>query len=187
MCEIMEPFNSVVSRKLEKLGRSEKKIINEVRSHKKDFVQWPTEAILLWDGCVRVRYHKYPSEIKEKLKSRGIVIDSRSNGPAIMSFLLSGGKRPMRKSNSNEEWHVHHVYDGKFAWTNDRKTLHAVQDGRHFAQSAGLVAIHPIAEALADEYFYFAWLLRYESYLRFNYDPDVVFCRRIDDYGFKVY
>lgn len=182
----MEPFDSLISLKLEKLSPSEEKIVDEVWDHKKDFIQWPIEAALLWEGCVRVRYHKYPNEIKKKLRSEGIRIDSRSNGPAIMSFLLSGGKRPMRTSNPKQEWHIHHVYDGKFQLTNDRRTLRAVQDGRHFTQSAGLVAVHPVAEALADEYFHFAWLLRYESYLRFNYDPDKVFCRRINDYGFKI-
>lgn len=34
-----------------------------------------------------------------------------------------------------------------------------------------------IAEALADEYFYFAWSLRRESFIRFNYDPEKVFLR----------
>jgi phenylalanine-4-hydroxylase len=50
-----------------------------------------------------------------------------------------------------------------------------VKNGDHFTQSGGLVAIHPIAEALKDEYFYFAWLLRHEAFLGFAYDPDRVF------------
>jgi hypothetical protein len=52
-------------------------------------------------------------------------------------------------------------------------------------QSAGLVAIHPVAEALKDEYSYFAWLLRHEAFLRFDYDPDSVFSEKTDEYGFK--
>jgi len=60
-----------------------------------------------------------------------------------------------------------------------------MQNGKHFTQSAGLVAIHPIAEALKDEYFYFSWLLRYEAFLRFNYDPDGVFSEKIDEHGFR--
>jgi len=63
--------------------------------------------------------------------------------------------------------------------------LHAVKDGKHFTQAAGLVAIHPVAEALKDEYFYVAWRLRHEAFLRFGYDPDRVFSERIDEYGFK--
>ena len=61
-----------------------------------------------------------------------------------------------------------------------------MKDGNHFTQSAGLVAVHPIAEALADEYSYFAWLLRCESFKRFDYDPDLVFCKKIDEFGFKI-
>jgi len=93
--------------------------------------------------------------------------------------LFAGGRSPKRAPNTKQEWHIHHVYDGKFPWTNGRETLHAVQDGKHVTQSAGLVAIHPIAEALADEY------LR-ESFLRFNYDPDMVFSKKTDAYGLKI-
>ena len=180
----MKQFHSILHRKFDELNPSEKKIINEVWEHRTEFIQWPAKAILLLEGRVRVKYHKYPDEIKKELKSKGIRLDSRSNGPAIMSFLLAGGKRPKRSN--NQDWHIHHIYDGKFLWTMDRKTLHAVKDGKHFTQSAGLVAINPVAEALTNEYFYFAWLLRHESFLRFNYDPDMVFCKKIDDNGFKV-
>jgi len=60
-----------------------------------------------------------------------------------------------------------------------------VKDWKHFTQSAGLVAIHPIAEALKDEYFYFAWMLRHEAFLRFDYDPDTVFSEKTDEYCFR--
>ena len=182
----MDNFRSIMKLKFDELSVSEKKIINEVWEHRTEFIQWPTKARLLWDGRIRVKYHKYPREIKQELKSKKIPIDSRSNGPAIMSFLLAGGHRPKRVSNPNQEWHIHHIYDGKFPWPTKKETLHAVEDGKHFTQSAGLVAVHPIAEALADEYFYFAWLLRHESFLRFNYDPDMVFCKKIDEYGLKI-
>jgi phenylalanine-4-hydroxylase len=52
-------------------------------------------------------------------------------------------------------------------------------------QAAGLVAIHPIAEALKDEYFYFAWMLRHEAFLKFGYDPDAVFSEKVDELGFR--
>lgn len=182
----MDRFHSIVNARFGGLNPWEKNIINEIWEHKMEFIQWPARAMLLWEGCVRIKYHEYPEETKKQLKSKGIAIDSRSNGPAIMSFLLAEGKRPQRASNLNQEWHIHHIYDGKFPWLEKEETLHAVKDGRHFTQSAGLVAIHPVAEALSDEYFYFAWLLRYESFLRFNYDPDTVFCSKIDERGFKV-
>jgi len=54
-----------------------------------------------------------------------------------------------------------------------------------FALHPGPVAIHPVAEALKDEYFYVAWMLRHEAFLRFGYDPDMVFSERVDEYGFR--
>jgi len=53
-----------------------------------------------------------------------------------------------------------------------------------FHAGAGLVALHPIAEALEDEYFYVAWLLRHEAFLRFGCDPDAVFSEKADKRGF---
>jgi hypothetical protein len=47
------------------------------------------------------------------------------------------------------------------------------------------VAIHPIADALFDEFPVFAWFLRAHAYLRFGYDPDRVFSLDCDDYGFR--
>jgi len=48
----------------------------------------------------------------------------------------------------------------------------------------GWSAVHPIAEALEDECFHFAWLLRREAFLRFGYDPDAVFSEKADEDGF---
>ena len=72
------------------------------------------------------------------------------------------------------QWSIHHVYDGKFP-APGRRTTHAVKEGRYFTEAAGLVAIHPIADVLADEVPYFAWLLRREAFERFGFDPDDVF------------
>ena len=61
----------------------------------------------------------------------------------------------------------------------------AVTYGKHFTQSAGLVAVHPVAHALCSEYSEVAWLLRNIAYLKFGYDPDGVLSRgRINSYGF---
>jgi len=180
---IVDRFRSKINLEFNKLTPSERKIANEVWEHRADYIRWPARAMLLWPGCVRTRYHRVPERIKEEARSKGIQVDSRSNGPAIMSFLLAGGKRP-RRSNG-QGWHVDHIYDGKFPWSTRSRSLHAVKNGKHFTQAAGLVAIHTIAEALKDEYFHFAWLLRHEAYLRFNYDPDAVFSEKVDEYGFE--
>ncbi|HFL3236631.1 TPA: hypothetical protein ACG3KH_004064 [Clostridioides difficile] len=153
-----------------------------------DFVAWPLRAELLWDGCdrnrpegVKVKYHQYPDEIKKKAP---FPLDGRANGPAVASFLFAGGIRHPRYG-SNNSWSVHHIYSGKFPYVVRENTLHAAYDGRHFTQSAGLVAIHPIADQLADEYPFFSWYLRALSFEQFNYDPDGVFSNAIhDEYGF---
>jgi hypothetical protein len=64
-------------------------------------------------------------------------------------------------------------------------SLQAVKQPRHFTQSAGLIAAHPIADALADECAAFAWRLRAEAFLRFGYDPEGAFASNQDDYGFS--
>ena len=64
-------------------------------------------------------------------------------------------------------------------------SLRAVRDGKHFTQSAGLVAIHPAAEAPRGECFRFARLPRHEAFLRFDYDPDTVFSERAGECGFR--
>ena len=179
----MSLFLSRVESEFKRLGASERKIISEVGERRADYIKWPAKARLLWPGCIRIKYHRIPDRIKEEATSKGIQIDSRSNGPAIMSFLLAGGKRPIRSN--GQGWHIDHIYDKKFPWPTKGKSLHAVKDGKHFTQSAGLVAIHPIAEALKHEYFYVAWRLRHEAFLRFGYDPDGVFSEKVDEYGFR--
>ena len=152
------------------------KIVDDVWSQRELFLRWPApkSTSCFWHGCVRVRYHKYSGWRLAQLRAAGIRIDNRSNGPAIMSFLLSGGERPLRQT-PKRQWSVHHVYDGKFPFPGRDLTTHAVKNKKLFTHSAGLVAIHPIADALADEVAYFAWLLRLEAYKRFQFDPDQVF------------
>ncbi len=154
----------------------EQKLINEVWNLKEAFIRWPKVSRLLLPGVVRPKsgFHDYPIDIIKELESKRIVIDRRTNGPAIMSYLLAGGDRPKR-NDSTHEWAIHYICDGKFPLIQGQETLHAIAKGDHFTESAGLVAIHPVADALADKYFYFAWLLRIEAYKRFGYDPDRVF------------
>ena len=179
----MSQFDSTLDLEFNKLTASEKRIVSEVGEHKANYIKWPARARLLWPGCIRIKYHRISDRIKQEARSKGIQVDSRSNGPAIMSFLLAGGERPTRSN--RQGWHIDHIYDGRFPWPTKGGSLHAVKDGNHFTQAAGLVAIHPVAEALKDEYFYVAWRLRHEAFQRFGYDPDGVFCEETDEYGFK--
>lgn len=150
------------------------KIAADVWSDRDTFIRWPKQSLVFKPGAVRINYHNYSQQEKQRLKEAGIKPDSRSNGPAIVAFLLAGGERPKRVC-QKREWSIHHIYDGKYPWHGEATTTHAVKDGRYFTEAAGLVAVHPIADALADEVPYFAWLLRFEAFLRFGFDPDNVF------------
>ena len=164
-------------------------VILEVNANLDSFVKWPERAELLWSSCDRIpnpdrkrKYHRYPEMLKALFRERGIKLDGRGNGPAVAAYLVAGGERPKR--NGNKGWSVHHIYDRNFPYPGATESMWAVRDPRHFTQSAGLVAIHPVADALADEFAIFAWRLRAESFLRFGYDPDGVFKGAPDEYGF---
>ncbi len=160
-------------------------VVVKVAANIDDFVRWPKEALLLWEGRSRnEKYHRYPPPLIELSKSAAIRRDGRANGPAILAFRAAAGDRPSRFGSKNS-WSVHHIYSGKFPYLESHETLHAAYHDRHFTQSAGLVATHPIADQLCDEFPFFSWLLRAYAYKKFAYDPDHVFARcGHDDYGF---
>jgi hypothetical protein len=161
-----------------------RRVLLEVNACLDSFVKWPQRAELLWSACDRTaKYHDYPDVLKALFRQRCLACDARSNGPAIMAYRVAAGQRPKR--NGNHDWTVHHLYDGKFPYPGStRPSLHAVMDARHFTQSAGLVAIHPVANALADEFAVFAWRLRAEAFQRFGYDPEGAFSVLQDEFGF---
>jgi hypothetical protein len=169
---------------------STRSVLTIIATNLDEFVLWPRRALLLWDDRDRVptlgkklKYHKYPSLISEQASVLRVKLDTRPNGPAIAAFEIAGGERPNRFGSRNA-WSIHHLYSGKFPYAAREKTLHATKQGRHFTQSAGLVATHPIADAIGDEFPFFAWLLRAVAFQRFGYDPDGVFSEAQDDYGF---
>jgi hypothetical protein len=153
------------------------------------YVKWPKRAELLWDGCNRKldadrkrKYHSCPPALKLAL-GKNCRWDGRSNGPAVVSYRVAGGERPLKAV--GDGWSIHHLYDGQFPFPgNHRPSLTAAREGRHFTQSAGLVAVHPIADALAHEFSAFAWRLRAGSFERFGYDPEGVFSDSPDAFGF---
>jgi hypothetical protein len=170
----------------------ERAVLKSVEAHLDSFVRWANEAVLLWPGCDRVpepgkkaKYHSYPDHLRKMARAAGVTLDTRVNGPAIASFLLAGGQRPKRFGSTNA-WSIHHPPSGKFPYYARQSTMHAAKDCNHFTQSAGLIAAHPVADALSDEFPFFAWLLRAKAYLRFGYDPDRAFCSQIDGFGFAA-
>ncbi|HAO26268.1 MULTISPECIES: hypothetical protein [unclassified Methylophaga] len=168
---------SLIQRKLKKPDEEYiNEIIDKVYFEKPDsFIKWPKNKIIFMPDAVRQKFHVYSNEQLLTLKTAGISPDRRSNGPAIMAFLLAGGERPIR--DNGHGWSIHHIYDGKRPFPNSgaSKVCHAVKEHGHFTNSAGLVALHPIADGIASESSYFAWLLRLEAYKRFLYDPNKVF------------
>ncbi len=167
-----------------------KKVYIEIFSGFDSFCNYAEKSVLLWDGCNRdkektgkQKYHQFSDSIKKSAKQQRIRLNSLPNGPAIVAYAFAGGVRPARYG-SNNQWHIHHLYSGKFPYFGKDKTLHAVKDGKHFTQATGLVALHPLMDALADESPAFTWFLRYKAYEKFGYDPDQVFSNRIDSYGF---
>jgi hypothetical protein len=155
------------------------------------FVRFPKCAVLLWQGCDRIapegkkqKHHRYPALIKDEAGKIQIPLDPRPNGPAIASFLFAGGERPACFGCTNA-WSIRRLYSGKFPYIGRTDSLHAQRDGKHFTQSAGLVAAHPLADALYDEFPAFSWLLRARAFQMFGYDPDNVFTDgEVDDFGF---
>ncbi len=165
-------------------------IILKIFSDLNFLCNFPDKALLLWSECDRKppskgkqKYHSFPEAIKQEAKDKGIYLDSRPNGPAVAAFEFAKGERPERHG-SNNKWHIHHLYSGKFPYKDKDSTLHASKECFHFTQAAGLVALHPLADALADESPAFAWLLRYRAYEKFGYDPDQAFSEKVDEWGF---
>jgi hypothetical protein len=163
------------------LDAEERAIINPLIPNILKMVRFAEFGHLLWPGCDRVpepgarqRIHRYVEPLKSELKAKGIEMDTRSNGPAIAAFLYAGGERPGRVGSRNS-WSIHHLYSGKFPYIGRTGTLHAVKHGDHFTNSAGLIAAHPVLDAMSDEYPCIAWYLRARAFERFGYDPDQVF------------
>lgn len=196
-CSLLERINldnlpGWYSRETEQITtESFRHVAQYVGIHWQEFVRFAEKPLLLWQGCDRVKpegkkqkYHSYPGEIKYAAKRLDVKLDTRPNGPARAAFDFSGGERPERVGSTND-WTAHHLYSGKFPYIGRSTTTHAVKSGSHFTQSAGVITAHPIADALCDEYPFFAWLLRALSYQKFGYDPDGVFSKEQDEFGFE--
>ena len=157
-----------------------------VWSQREKFIRWPKRRHLFMAGTIRPVgaarkdcYAYSPKQISQLIEA-GVIRPGQkprvwSNDPAIHSYQVAGGDRPIR-SNSNWGWSIHHIYDGKFPAKPGIKSTHAAYHPDYFTEAAGLVAVHPVADALASHLPYFAWLLRFEAYCRFDgFDPDGVF------------
>ena len=145
------------------------------------YIRWAKTSRLLMPGVVRhpdgnnPNCYEYPAGLINEILAAGLMVRNYNNDPAISSFLLSGGDRPRRPYPSSWAWTIHHIYDGKHSCPNGAPVPHAVSDGRLFTEAAGLVAVHPLADYVATNESLLAWLLRWEAFRRFNFDPMGVF------------
>ena len=171
-----EPWPLWLQQLTAKTSNTEWAAIISICNEPERFFEWPQLGELFWPGCTRGdehQQHEYPPELGARLLRLGLKPDPRNNGPAIMAFLAAGGRRP---SWGNEGWPIHHIYDGTGAINGGPAAgTHAVQDGRYFTHSGGLVTAHPVAHDLAHRSTLLKWLLRREALLRFGFDPDQVF------------
>ena len=146
------------------------------------FFRWPKESKVLWPGITRHFYghrnncYTYPERLIARLAENRLKPDGRNNGPAILAYLMAGGKRP---KDGGYGWPIHHVYDGSVMIPGtEQPILHSVRNPDYFTHSGGLVAAHPAAHLAAHKSELLGWLLRREAILLFKFDPDGVFGRR---------
>lgn len=148
------------------------------------YFKWPkTEKnLVLHRDWIRINepfgnnLYPYSQEMIENCARVGIAADGRSNGPAIVAYLLAGGSRPLREDPPTWGWSIHHIYDGKFPAPHQAGgVLNAVQTSGEFTNTRGLVAAHPVADFVAANSRLLAWLLRWEASRRFGYDPNNIF------------
>ena len=146
------------------------------------YFRWPKEERIISKEWVRHKdgrkkdCYDYPTQLVDEIKSAGLRVDRRNNGPAIVSFLLAGGERPLRPFPSRWGWTIHHIYDGQHPRFQNEQVPHAINDPKLFTDSRGLVAVHPFADYIAMREPLLAWLLRWEASKRFpGFDPMRVF------------
>jgi hypothetical protein len=148
------------------------------------YIRWPVRSGLLWPGLTRHPdgdnrdCYAYAEALLNEIKAAGLPFRNKNNDPAIYAYLLAGGDRPMRPFPDKWGWAIHHIYDGRHpapASITDRAVPRAVSDGNLFTHSGGLVAIHPLADYVATNEPLLAWLLRWEAFRRFGFDPMGIF------------
>lgn len=99
----------------------------------------------------------------------------------------SRSRREICKEWTNFAPHVSYLsgnYDGPETYRRISETL-----ARFNPQQGNCLfylATPPILDACAEEYFWFAWQLRHEAFLRFGSDPDGIFSIRTNSVGFRT-
>ncbi len=94
----------------------------------------------LKDFILKVCDHHYHPVLHQFLVDNGVMLDSPFPvTPEEVAFTLAGGS--LAPSQDDTQWRLRHVYDGRHPFEGRDYTLNAHDQGDHFTESAGLVAV----------------------------------------------
>ncbi len=109
---------------------------------------------LLEQSVLDFRFSPNDPRLKALLKEYGARVTGHLASPCRhaheltheLTFKYAGGSIP--KTVEGVSWSLHHIYDTQLRLERLETQTDAPNDGRHFTQSAGLVAVHPVIESL---------------------------------------
>jgi len=89
--------------------------------------------------------------------------------PRGSAFRCAGGNVPQAVPDA-DAWQLIHLYAAAPAFDNGA-AFDGTAQPKHYTQSAGLVAVHPVVYHLTGQFPCIVWTLRARSFMRFNHDP----------------
>jgi hypothetical protein len=126
------------------------------------------------DFILRVSDHHYHPVLRQFFVDNGVKLDSPfPTTPEEVAVTLAGGS--IQASEDDGHWRLRHLYEGKHAFEGRDHTLNSYDDGDHFTESAGLVAVRSTCDDDFGRYGCIITTLRWCVFDAFNYDPDHYF------------
>ena len=160
-------------------------------------IRFPKCAVLVWPRCTTNEYNRpgipddpdeLPDYVATWVGDLGLSGNPRltqmmeeagilEHPPAAalrdeVAFRVAGGVTP--QTAQGQPWMLRHLYEGLHPFLGKEQTFDSMNDGDHFTQTAGLVAVHPIL----DYFWQFGAVVktaRARAYVSFGYDPDRYF------------
>jgi hypothetical protein len=126
------------------------------------------------DFILKVCGNHYHPSLREFLVNNRVMLDSPFPvTPEEVAFTLAGGS--LQPSEDEGDWRLRHLYDGQHAFEGRDLTLNSYDDGDHFTESAGLVAVRSTSDDDLGQYGCVVKTLRWCAFENFGYDPDRYF------------
>lgn len=126
------------------------------------------------DFILRVCDNHYHPALRQFLVDNGVMYDSPFPVTSEeVAFTLAGGS--LHASEDEGHWRLRHLYDGRHSFEGRERTLNAYDDGDHFTESAGIVAVRSTSDDDLGHYGCIIKTLRWRVFKDFNYDPDHYF------------